>query len=140
MPEQFSELMATFFANFLPYLVLVWSISFWIFFARSRVLVEQREKLLDEEDGEIIPAGIFGFAFICICIPYRSCIGACFGGAAEANAENIKEYKDVALTFPSDYDKANPLTSVQGQVRLLDIQIENAQSTGNEEALKMLQE
>jgi hypothetical protein len=32
MPDMFSELMATFFANFLPYVSFIWSISFWYFY------------------------------------------------------------------------------------------------------------
>ena len=34
---------------------------------------------------------------------------------------NATQYREVALTFSTDYDKENPLTSQQGQLRLLDI-------------------
>lgn len=41
----------------------------------------------------------------------------------------------MALTFPSDYDKENPLTMQKSQLRLLEIQIAKAKSEGNEELL-----
>jgi hypothetical protein len=39
-------------------------------------------------------------------------------------SRDTTEYGEVALTFPTDYDKENPLTSKQGELRLIDIQIE----------------
>lgn len=45
----------------------------------------------------------------------------------------------MALTFPSDYDKENPLTSGKGKIRLLELQIEKARESGDEDVIKMLE-
>ena len=42
MPDMFSELMATFFANLLPYLVFLWCISFVWFFQKVTDLTPKR--------------------------------------------------------------------------------------------------
>jgi len=52
---------------------------------------------------------------------------------------NATKYREVALTFSTDYDKENPLTSQQGQLRLLDIQIEQARKRGTQEDLANMQ-
>ena len=52
---------------------------------------------------------------------------------------NATQYREVALTFSTDYDKENPLTSQQGQLRLLDIQIEQARKRGTQEDLANMQ-
>jgi hypothetical protein len=51
----------------------------------------------------------------------------------EAEEEENTEYKKVALSFPSDYDKENPLTMADGQKRLMEIQIEEAKASGDNE-------
>ena len=51
----------------------------------------------------------------------------------------MKRYDDVALNFPTDYDKENPLTSKKGQVRLLEMQIDDARKSGDNNALQMLE-
>lgn len=79
------------------------------------------------------------FAFICILCPIRTCIQLNLKDAQDFQSENSKDYNDVALTFPSDYDKANPLTSKAGQVRLLNMQMEEARAKGDEETVKMLE-
>jgi hypothetical protein len=48
MPDMFSELMATFFANILPILVLVWSISFWYFVHKCKELTTKKIELINE--------------------------------------------------------------------------------------------
>ena len=48
---------------------------------------------------------------------------------------NSVQYRDVALTFSTDYDKENPMTTQSGLLRLLDLQIELAKERGIEEAL-----
>ena len=47
-------------------------------------------------------------------------------------------YRDKALYFSTDYDKANPLTSQKGQLRLLDLQIEKEERDGGGEGNKNL--
>lgn len=52
--------------------------------------------------------------------------------------EENTAYKKVALSFPSDYDKENPLTMQDGQKRLLDLQLEEAEASGNTELVAQL--
>lgn len=54
----------------------------------------------------------------------------------EQEEEENTAYKKVALSFPSDYDKENPLTMQEGQKRLLDLQIEEAKASGNNEMVQ----
>lgn len=54
--------------------------------------------------------------------------------------EENTAYKKVALSFPSDYDKENPLTMQEGQKRLMDLQIEEAQASGNADLVAQLTE
>lgn len=49
--------------------------------------------------------------------------------------EENTAYKKVALTFPSDYDKENPLTINDGQKRILELQLEEAKASGNTELI-----
>ena len=42
-----------------------------------------------------------------------------------------KTYDSLALSFPSDYDKENPLTTKQGQIRILELQIREAEKIGD---------
>ena len=44
------------------------------------------------------------------------------------------------MKFPTDYDKKNPLTAKQGFERLLNMQIDEAKKSGNEEQVKALQQ
>jgi hypothetical protein len=45
---------------------------------------------------------------------------------------------EIALTFPSDYDKENPLTMQKGQLRLLDLQIAKAKANGDNDLANQL--
>lgn len=56
----------------------------------------------------------------------------------EVVEEENTSYKEIALTFPSDYDKENPLTMQKGQMRLLDLQIEKAKAEGNDDLINQL--
>jgi len=56
----------------------------------------------------------------------------------EVAEEENTSYKEIALTFPSDYDKENPLTMQKGQMRLLDLQIEKAKAEGNDDLINQL--
>ena len=42
-------------------------------------------------------------------------------------------------SFPTDYDKENPLTIKAGQLRLIELQIASAKEKGDDETLKMLE-
>jgi hypothetical protein len=65
---------------------------------------------------------------LCLILPVRSIIHYY---TPEQEEEENTAYKKVALTFPTDYDKENPLTTNKGQQRLLDLQLEEAKASGN---------
>ena len=124
MPEMFSSLMATFFSNFMPWIMLAWGISIIFFYLRTadtwdlgqRQVTAGYQKLFSQEAkyGMYAAAGI---AVLCIVAPVRSFINRRINQNSALEGE--KGYKDLALTFGTDYDKENPLTIKAGQLRLL---------------------
>lgn len=46
---------------------------------------------------------------VCLICPWRTVIGGCIG-KADVNEGNQVTYGERALTFPTDYDRENPLT------------------------------
>ena len=78
----------------------------------------------------------------CVILPCRSWLSKVVGKDEEA-LKNTTLYQEVALTFPTDYDKENPLTAKQGKLRLIDIQINQAIKSGTAEDqmnIQMLQD
>ena len=57
----------------------------------------------------------------------------CIETQDDTNTYNPPHYNEVALTFQSDYDRDNPLTARMGDVRFLNLQIDEAHKTGNTE-------
>lgn len=74
MPDMFSELMATFFANMLPWIIFFWAISYSVFFEDAKVLTKKRADLLDDEAVMGKAYSAIGFAFFCVAMPCRSII------------------------------------------------------------------
>ena len=62
-------------------------------------------------------------------------MGALISTTGAESLANSVQYRDVALTFSTDYDKENPMTTQSGLLRLLDLQIELAKERGVDEAL-----
>ena len=62
-------------------------------------------------------------------------MGAFISTTGPESLANSVQYRDVALTFSTDYDKENPMTTQSGLLRLLDLQIELAKERGVDEAL-----
>ena len=113
MPDQFSELMATFFSNFMPWLIFSWSISAYFFLAENyAVQFEDNKRQLIKSGSIYLMQVAIAVVVVCICFPFRSCINSRIN-QNEALSVNI-QYSSLALSFPSDYDKENPLTSKQG--------------------------
>lgn len=142
MPDMFSREMATFFANLVPYMALIWAASFVILIDRQIATHEDIKEdvagLIDAKEAAKSVIGqnarqfaqvSFIVACICICCPFRYLINRFID--EDEVLQNETKYRDVALTFSSDYDKENPLTSQKGQLRLLDLQIEKAKLGGN---------
>lgn len=89
------------------------------------------------EAAETFPTVAFLVTAFCLLVPFRTLIGCCIN--PDEALENDKEYTDLISAFPTDYDKENPLTSKQGQLRVIDIQISNAKKNGDDKALAILQ-
>ena len=152
MPEMFSELMASFFANFMPWIVLTWAIAFLVFLSKIsnsyEYLTEGYQDLNNMSDEEVkefvisstasaAPGAAIGIVVFCLILPVRSCISRLID--SDKALECDKNYVDIVETFPTDYDKENPLTIKQGQIRLLELQIKKAEASGDEDTVKMLQ-
>lgn len=154
MPEMFGELMATFFANFMPVILVVWAIAYTTFiteinrtyaddFSREHAkdggigggddrdgAVVAEEKLSDADaSGSLAEAVLFISICFLLC-PVRTLI---YKFKKEVEEESNAPYKDMALTFPSDYDMENPLTMSEGKTRRMDIAIEQAVASGVDE-------
>lgn len=57
---------------------------------------------------------------------------------SEVNADEKTKYKDVALNFPSDYDKENPLTKSKGIERLHNLHYSKLKADGKEDEAENL--
>jgi len=57
----------------------------------------------------------------------------------DVNAGNTTTYNERALCFPTDYDRENPLTKKQGELRILSLQIEHAKKGGDEQQVAALE-
>lgn len=96
MPVMFSELCITFFANLMPWVALMWGVSFFYFSTRLKFMTESdlaelKEEFKDkfqteQENGEMVNNDNLKIAYaalivsaIFILLPIRSCI-KCFRG------------------------------------------------------------
>ena len=142
MPEMFGELMATFFASLMPLILVIWAISYGIFvdkinkefnekFAAAHAYEESvnegteyvdpmvsDQHLSKDDQSQVWASTTLGMAIFFLLIPVRTILHRMTPPVEE---ECDDKYKDVALTFPSDYDKENPLTMQKGQERLMEI-------------------
>jgi len=128
MPEMFGELMATFFANMMPLILVIWAIAYKVFVERinedfsekfslyhdyeyekiNGSEVETKEgKLSYRDDTPGIAVSCLTLAVLFIFFPVRTIIQ---NSIPDVEEESDDVYEKVALTFPSDYDKENPLT------------------------------
>lgn len=71
-------------------------------------------------------------------MPVRSILKRCVN-ATEA-LEDATLYKDKALTFSEDYDKANPLTRQRGYLRVLELELADAEQEGDEARVEMVKQ
>jgi hypothetical protein len=85
----------------------------------------------------LTPVVAFLLTLACIIAPIRWCITKCVN--TDDSESEDKQYIDLVHAFPTDYDKENPLTVKQGQLRMLELQIKKAKESGDENALAMLQ-
>lgn len=87
-----SGLMAKFFANFLPFIALLWALDHVLVF---RILY--RNIFMIVNTSKLIPSLVcIGFAVLFILLPIRTCINSCFAGEL---AEATKTYDEVCSDF-----------------------------------------
>jgi hypothetical protein len=139
MPDMFSDFMATFFANMMPYIVLMQAAAYCWFM----VSLSGGRALKDYPDASENLNGISGFALVmalvCLICPWRTCIGARVA-KSDVNAGNTSTYNDRVLFFQTDYDRENPLTKKQGESRILDLLLEEAKKGGDEQQVAALEQ
>jgi len=76
------------------------------------------------------------FAAVCIAMPVRSILKRCV--SANDALEDQTLYKEKALTFSEDYDKSNPLTRQRGFIRMLKLEMEDAEKAGDKDRVEMI--
>lgn len=88
MPEMFSNILANFQVNTLPFLIVAQSLSFWFFISNCKELTKEKEEILKEETVTKIIYFVI-FMFLLLFCPIRSCINCiCGKEVEEVNAEN----------------------------------------------------
>ena len=130
-PDMFSSYMATFFANLMPYAGLMWAISFAFFTERLKhTILDQKTTIfapgsgyLDKGDlmrheGTFATFVVVLFAALCIICPCRLIIQACC--VTEGDRELATPYSKMSTSFPTDYDRENPLTKKEGNKRIIE--------------------
>lgn len=119
MPDAMSGMMAKFFANFIPFIALLWALDSVLAY---RILY--REVFHLTHIGKIIPSLIcIAFVILFLLLPIRTCINSRF---ANQDVNAGKEYKQVASNFQSDYDIENPVSKTEGLLRVMELKIETA--------------
>lgn len=150
MPEMFSDLFIAFFANFMPYTILIWSCGFLYYPARFSYTVTNWREKYDKFEGEngkfqmfdesitYFPIFALFVALVCMFIPIRLCINCVVGEKQEIEPQYNKKYEEVYHQFASYYDKENPITQKKGQLRIIGMQIKEAEAKGDTKALEEL--
>lgn len=95
MPEMMGATMAFFFSNTLPFAMILYGIGNHVF----------SQTLSGEQNW--ISLGVIIFTVCYIFLPIRYCLNKCAG---DFDRDSTEPYSAVKLDFPSDYDRANPMT------------------------------
>ena len=118
----------------MPYIGLLWAISFAAFIELIQTRnLKQKTSILNPladvqdigkqyvgKDAQMFPVVSLLLAVVCILCPFRLIIQKyCImdWDIEEAN----KRYSNLVTSFPTDYDKENPLTKKKGDERWLNI-------------------
>ena len=119
-PDEMSGLMANFFANLLPWLALIWSLSLALFY--RTILTDLFKAGIQKR---IIPMWVMlGYSGIFALFPIRVFINKCLEKKL-ANIAGVHTYEEMIHKFNSDYMRENPITEKEGQLRFYDKMIEN---------------
>lgn len=128
LPEQLSSLMPTFFANFIPYIALIWALDLLLFY---RTLYTELFGVKDYT--KTLPAlAILAFAIFLILLPIRSCINKIYEDQVCAR----ETYDQKQLMFQTDYDRENPVTKNEGIVRVIEKKLSMATSEEEKKNLR----
>jgi hypothetical protein len=119
-PDEMSGLIANFFANLLPWLALIWSISLALFY---RTIFSDLMELPGKK-REIPMWVMLGYSAIFALFPIRVCINRCLEKKIE-NIGGVSKYEELIHKFNSDYMRENPITEKEGQLKFFDKMIEN---------------
>ena len=128
-PDQLSGLMAKFFANFIPFVALLWALDSVIVYRilyREIFYIKSMQKV-----GPSLASILFVVFFLFI--PVRSFINWLFRNQ-QATAD--KSYEQVADDFLSDYDIENPVTKTEGILRVMEIKMNQAGTEEEKQAIK----
>ena len=117
MPEMFSELMATFFSNFLPWLVLCEAGAATLYYWKQQEAFN--EYVISDKIRTNALIGLI-LCVVCIILPFRQCLKKLVNNSS-VNVDDEKKYEDLCNNFSSDYDRENPLTSKKGKLRQINI-------------------
>ena len=133
MPEMFSAFLATFFANCLHYIVFIQAVGMMTFMSLIRKTIDK-----DSQDPRYAGIAAIVLSSLCLCIPFRFLINR--QAQVASVLEDDTAYETKFTQFSSDYDKENPLTKKQGELRIIDLKIKQAQELGdNIEVSNLLQ-
>jgi hypothetical protein len=116
--------MATFFANLIPYIALLWALSLALFY--RRLFLDFSEKNFDFDDSQlkIIPMwAMLGFCGLFILV-LNNCIKLCVI-KTDIDTASSEPYDKACLTFSTDYMRENPVTKEVGIMKLFDQLIKN---------------
>ena len=91
-----------------------------------------------DDDLKMFPTIAIIVAFLWMFLPIRMCINCVIGEQTELEPQYNKSYEEVYHQFGAYYDKENPITQKKGQLRILDMQIKEAEDKGDTKALDML--
>jgi len=105
LPEQISATMAQVFSNMIPFFCFIYGISLYAF---SDIL-----------SGGKAPIGLAAFliTLIYMLIPVRYCINKL---GSEANRYDNMTYEKHSITFITDYDRSNPMTEKDANIKFLE--------------------
>ncbi len=127
-----SGLMAKFFANFIPFFAFLWSLSLLLFY--RTLYIELAGEDAKKPRKTIVPLVICCFASFLMLFPVRTIINKCFENNGEEKSKIT--YSDKFMTFPTDYDRENPVTKNDGFIRVLDHRIKQEQSEAAKQKLE----
>jgi len=117
--------MATFFANLIPYIALLWALSLALFYRRLFLDFSEKNFNFDDDSQlKIIPMwAMLGFCGLFILV-LNNCIKLCVI-KTDIDTASSETYDKASLTFSTDYMRENPVTKEVGIMKLFDQLIRN---------------